>query len=459
MMEILGVDRDENAHSKFLSWLFENAITGKKATSLLIGMLQDGTTILEEEIDDVKVLLEDFVEVGEYHGRADIVMDVKYKETEHLYIIIENKIDSFEHRMGKGQKSEDKDAPWQTEGYCNYYKEKYGENCVFVFLTRPIIDKEKSEKFFKEKNTNKIDGRPQCESFICIDYQNVLDCILVELLDDLHLKKEGAIKRNDYLLSELIIRIDDYIRCLGYSCAHDDIIAIDACIAKECVRCLKENEELQKISSDNKASKTFWQTHKAIIRPLFMILAYLSSTDSEILKSLKNDIADKKEDIERIDKLVNGKDHTRYSIFEGSQIISVKLPNRKNETTELSKNALVRTIVWLYVSKQENITINKLKKIFHPGLRLINKGLTAKPETISNKVVDKKKHNKDWVKLTQDFSVNGKHLENKNIYVIQTGWDGTVMMNHFIDYAVSEFKKIDCHIEIKEVFPSQEAIP
>ena len=36
MMEIFGVDRDENAHSNFLAWLFGNEVTGKEACRLLL---------------------------------------------------------------------------------------------------------------------------------------------------------------------------------------------------------------------------------------------------------------------------------------------------------------------------------------------------------------------------------------------------------------------------------------
>lgn len=35
MMEILGVERKENVHSKFLGWLFENEVTSKKAIDRL----------------------------------------------------------------------------------------------------------------------------------------------------------------------------------------------------------------------------------------------------------------------------------------------------------------------------------------------------------------------------------------------------------------------------------------
>jgi hypothetical protein len=39
-MEILGVDRDENAHSRFLAWLFENEETRDVAIKKLISLLK-----------------------------------------------------------------------------------------------------------------------------------------------------------------------------------------------------------------------------------------------------------------------------------------------------------------------------------------------------------------------------------------------------------------------------------
>ena len=110
-MEILGVDRDENAHSKFLGWLFENELTRDSAIKNLLALLQ--TKLREQKIQDipdvmksynektfafqqVHVKLEDVVEVEyegkTYHGRVDIVIDIQLNNSDHLFVIIENKI-------------------------------------------------------------------------------------------------------------------------------------------------------------------------------------------------------------------------------------------------------------------------------------------------------------------------------------------------------------------------------
>jgi nucleosome binding factor SPN SPT16 subunit len=94
MMEIMGVDRDENAHSNFLAWLFENEETGKHACKLLIELLQQDKLSIDK-ISKVKVTREAFVqstyeknesgEIVKTHnnspgtevkGRTDIVIDL-----------------------------------------------------------------------------------------------------------------------------------------------------------------------------------------------------------------------------------------------------------------------------------------------------------------------------------------------------------------------------------------------
>jgi len=434
MMEILGVDRDENAHSKFLGWLFENEDTREVAIKSLLVLLKNKRPELKDvdefqsmNIDNVKVILEDFVEAGEdrnkYYGRADIVLEVTYDNKQHLYVIIENKIDSFEHKMGKGQKEEDAEgAMWQTVGYYYYYKEKYGEeNCVFVFLTRPNIDEKKCIKFFKDKS-RKNNGRPQCDSFIWINYQNVLDSILVKVLDSIKESLKGTKQTKDSCtsLSEITIRINDYIRCLGINKTQENLMAIssDSEIAKladeiweECLRDKGKN----------------LLTHQELIRPLF-----------EVLYHIKNDVK-----IQKIRNIINGKDYTTYVIKKGEE----------NKGSGLTKNGLVKKVVELYLENNKQEELKGLKEHFSPKLRMVNKSSRAKEESLSNQVVinleeyvQKKKElkgqellikespqeaidkDKHWEKLMRD--------EKPTVwYVIQTGWDGQIIMNHFIKHA------------------------
>lgn len=467
MMEILGVDRDENAHSKFIGWLFENKDTREVAIKNLLRLLldkhkeQEGTHFPELKdvdefqsmnIDNVKVILEDFVEAGEdrnkYYGRADIVLEVTYDNKQHLYVIIENKIDSFEHKMGKGQKEEDAEgAMWQTEGYNYYYsKIRYNaDNCLFVFLTRPKSQINIPDKIKSQYKENRKDGRPQCDIFVWIDYQNVLDSILVKVLENI--KEE----------SEIQLRIKDYIRCLCINKTQENLMAIcsDSEIAKLSCEVWKDNKELFNDLVGNRSDQNFfWRENKVFIQPLFEILAYLCDIDDE---KGKNEIKEK-DQIRKIKNIVNGKDFTTYEIKKDGTPISVEYTIRKKSiyTQKLGKNALVRTVVWLYMHENEKMrSLESLQSAFPMSLRI--KGKRFDSDAITNKVIDGEKRDR-WkpIKDIKVFCDNNelKSIElEKDLYVIQTGWDGTDMMNRFIEHA---HKLLGDMYHIEEVVPEEQ---
>ena len=483
MMEILGVDRDENAHSKFLGWLFENEDTREVAIKSLLTLLdnnkQSDNQIPEffvfdnrKVISDVKVKLEDFVEVNprdiksdaeqdeKVYGRADIVVDLIYGQ-EPLHIIIENKIDSFEHKMGKGQKLEaEEGAIWQTEGYNYYYKGKYGEeNCVFVFLTRHKSQIEIPKKIKDLYKPDHKDGRAQSDSFIWIDYQNVLDSILVKVLDSIKESLKGTKQTKDSCtsLSEITIRINDYIRCLCINKTQENLMAIcsDSEIAKLSCEVWKDNKELFNDLVGNRSDQNFfWRENKVFIQPLFEILAYLCDIDDE---KGKNEIKEK-DQIRKIKNIVNGKDFTTYEIKKDGTPISVEYTIRKKSiyTQKLGKNALVRTVVWLYMHENEKMrSLESLQSAFPMSLRI--KGKRFDSDAITNKVIDGEKRDR-WkpIKDIKVFCDNNelKSIElEKDLYVIQTGWDGTDMMNRFIEHA---HKLLGDIYHIEEVVPEEQ---
>jgi len=471
-MEILGVDRDENAHSKFLGWLFENEDTREVAIKSLLVLLKDNTHFPRSlyeinwdtfSIKDTKVTLEDFVEVCgrnesgnkvtdkngneiKYYGRADIVIDVSSEinsEEKSFHIIIENKIDSFEHKMGRGQKYEDaQGALWQTVGYYYYYKEKYGEeNCVFVFLTRPNIDEKKCIKFFKDKS-QKNNGRPQCDSFIWINYQNVLDSILVKVLDSIKESLKGTKQTKDSCtsLSEITIRINDYIRCLGINKTQENLMAISS------------DSEIAKLADEiwNSIQEDKIKSNQNIIRPLFEVLYYLHHNPK------KNGI------IDSIYGIVNDKDYTTYSI-EGIKS-GVGIDACSHRDSGLTKNALIMRVVELYLKEKGD---KNIKEVFPPALRMVCKGALAKEESLSNQVIieleeyiqkkNEYKKSKNQEPLTKESAKDAINKDDdwkelnvnealSGLYVIQTGWDGKIMMNNFIEHV----KQIMPEYTIKE---------
>jgi hypothetical protein len=389
------------------------------------------------------------VEAGEdrnkYYGRADIVLEVTYDNKQHLYVIIENKIDSFEHKMGKGQKEEDAEgAMWQTVGYSNYYKEKYDKkNCVFVFLTRPNIDTKKCEKFFdKKKSHNRSDGGPQCDSFIWINYQNVLDSILVKVLDSIKESLKGTKQTKDSCtsLSEITIRINDYIRCLGINKTQENLMAISS------------DSEIAKLADEiwNSIQEDKIKSNQNIIRPLFEVLYYLHHNPK------KNGI------IDSIYGIVNDKDYTTYSI-EGIKS-GVGIDACSHRDSGLTKNALIMRVVELYLKEKGD---KNIKEVFPPALRMVCKGALAKEESLSNQVIieleeyiqkkNEYKKSKNQEPLTKESAKDAINKDDdwkelnvnealSGLYVIQTGWDGKIMMNNFIEHV----KQIMPEYTIKE---------
>jgi hypothetical protein len=291
-----------------------------------------------------------------------------------------------------------------------------------VFLTRHKSQIEIPKKIKDLYKPDHKDGRAQSDSFIWIDYQNVLDSILVKVLDSIKESLKGTKQTKDSCtsLSEITIRINDYIRCLGINKTQENLMAIssDSEIAKladeiweECLRDKGKN----------------LLTHQELIRPLF-----------EVLYHIKNDVK-----IQKIRNIINGKDYTTYVIKKGEE----------NKGSGLTKNGLVKKVVELYLENNKQEELKGLKEHFSPKLRMVNKSSRAKEESLSNQVVinleeyvQKKKElkgqellikespqeaidkDKHWEKLMRD--------EKPTVwYVIQTGWDGQIIMNHFIKHA------------------------
>ncbi len=441
MMEILGVDRDENAHSKFLGWLFENKDTREVAIKSLLTLLRVEYLKQKEEypnihfpeikepqamkINDVRVILEDFVEasaedengkiiIGEdgreikYYGRADIVLEVTYDD-KHLYVIIENKIDSFEHMMGKGQKEEDAEgAMWQTKGYYQYYTEnKYrGKDCIFAFLTRPcysdffIREKAKFEEKYKKLTNVRKDGGPQCESFIWINYQDVLDDILTIV--------ESNLEIEDCILAKL--RIKDYIRCLGINKTQDNLMAVSKDLEAKAWAVWEEIKRKTK----KQINELNWENNKDFIQPLFKVLCYICEKNEK-----DEDKKKEKEQIREINKIINSKDDTSYVIKKDGNQCSV------NGERAYDKNSLVYEVVRIMMEYTLSLEdINERYKVYRKYKKL--------PPYL---FIDSKDFYEKKAKSTdKKFDTKWREMKDVDIYVYQSGWDYPIMRD-FITFA------------------------
>jgi len=392
MMEILGVDRDENAHSKFLGWLFEKP----KALTLLLTLLnktpkKNGqpscVPILNvEDIKEIVSITEDFFIINEEKRRADILITVYPKENEQpFYIVIENKVYSDEHTK-------------QTSAYFEHYQKIYDGRVFYVFLTLPE----------KLRLPNQKATEPECEEFIPITYQDIMSDVL-DMID-----KDSM--------------VDDYIQCLGISCWQEkNVMAYSKEFADLLNAFWKENKRLiiQFCQVDGCYSdelKDVWNRHSAFLRTVIKALDGMSN--------MFDGTPDDYRCICKLNDVVNGKDFTQYII-------------KDSENEPLGKNELIYTLVCKFMEKRTKTTFDDLLKTFPESWRMKP---NSRIGTLTNQIViDKERYDKEVKEKN-----NWRKLEgiNEDVYVLRTLWDGKELMRKVIEKVkgIEELKDL----EIKE---------
>lgn len=392
MMEILGVDRDENAHSNFLAWLFGNEVTGKEACRLLLKSINNKE--VSSPILVKKVIREYFIQHDNQKGRIDIMIEYNEGETGKR-IIIENKVLSTEHNK-------------QTELYYKVF-EKEAATTSFVFLTMSGAETE-------------------CDKFKIISYQDLLDKVLIPL----------TTKISDIYT---LLRIADYIKALGIRYSQDEVMAVDPYFRRLINQLWEENKELFKrfaeVNNQNRDGLIrFWnETYlgnvamRDIIRPTFEALRLTQQAETE---NVYRAITKKGKD---------GKDRTKYSCKSQKN----ENNNKSSDNKTLSKNALFRWIVEKYIlsyyeNKKHKPTVEHLQQVFPASLHGKTCSASNRSQTDNNIILDHEKTDYD------------KIHEEPDIYICQTGWDGPAMMSRLIKYVkenIPDFKDIEI-LEIPE---------
>ena len=176
MMEIVGVHRDENKHSDFLAWLFDSSSDhqlGVSPAEKLIELINKNGQLLPIIADKITKCTAKREVAGKDRDRVDIILEIE-AEPKNIRVIFENKVNAPE--------TIDKDGTGQTQRYYDEYKQKDdGFKNVYIY--------------------NRCDKSqlPQCEEFICITYQDIVDNIIEPLLPDLNPRTEFILK--DYILT------------------------------------------------------------------------------------------------------------------------------------------------------------------------------------------------------------------------------------------------------------------
>lgn len=312
-LEILHVDRKENYHSHFLKWIFEDNETCLSANENLLILLikrsacqhrsffpshvKRSLIVGDFKIISANVILEDKLT----DGRSDLVLDIQYKtnnsDQSHLHIVIENKIYSQEHNAGKSN------TP-QTMVYYQHYKPLYQDNLICVYLTpidTPTLD-------------SYTEAECDCKSFIQINYQDLLDSVLLPLSHD-----ESIQIRKRFI-------IEEYIKGLSINYSQNSSI-------------MAMTDDLRKLLED------FWNNNQELIELSIDTLASSPLAGDEERDSFKTLSAE----IKRLTGKGPGRDNTHYSI---------------NGDGDYGKGALVYDIVSRYVEKKGCVDVEDLQRVF-----------------------------------------------------------------------------------------------
>lgn len=364
--EILGVSRSEVSHSAFLAWLFNptaNHCLGSRPLIQLLELylkcyreqeksslystdkLQYAILTRNIEIISANVKKEKFVTSNNKNGRADIDIccDVRLAESgiNKLRVIIENKVYSKEHNE-------------QTETYFKYYENNKAadEVCLYIYLTPP------SDK----KNA-------QCESFVHITYQHLLDHVLERLVYQYDISERTKFILNEYIaaLSIPTLSVDNTDNNIKTS----TIMAIG----------VKEQELLIE----------FWEKNKQLINAACTVLSMHPEYEEEVDEIVK--------------QITSQKDNSKYAI---------------NNKGEYNKSNLAKEIVLLYLEKNKKVSLEELKTCF-PDYLQGSQGVIRELSEIKNYEKNKQRwkeiqFNDQYIYVTSQWGA-GQNIERFISYV------------------------------------------
>ena len=287
--EIFGISRSELAHSSFLAWLFDPSVNefGAEPLRLLFELCGQNSP---EVITNCKVETERSVKVRNQRGRVDVFIEcdvVSQGKKEHVMFIIENKVFSCEHRS-------------QTEIYHKYFEkaEFKAYTKYYIFLTPPFLDKD-----------------ADCNHFIHLTYQQLLDHILTPLQKQCDVPHRTSLLLDEYIKS-LTVPMDLLIDCDGTQTLKSTILAI---------------------SMDEKnLLRAFWDKHKKLV------LAAINALSED-------DESPYREETTEAKNRLSTKDYSKYSL---------------NGVGSYGKRRMVEAVVYRYIELNPNTTVAELKEVF-----------------------------------------------------------------------------------------------
>ncbi len=354
--EIINQSRKETRHTQFLAWFFKNkdfnadpnAGPIKKLIILLLkwANMQESAAFdeeLENSIYSQSLSILSYNVITEYpisikptsegkpaygDGNIDILVRCLAKVNNierNINIAIENKIGASETT-----KCFDKDGKetilYQTEAYYQYITEKFEHDInLFVFLKPTDCNLENIER-----------AECQCDKYIQINYQEILDNIIQPVSDQKDISNEDK------------YRLKDYIKTLGKPSETEDETDDDA-NNKNIIIMAMEQKERELLT-------TFFKNNEDLIRAAINALG-----DEELSKSMAK--------VERKSKSrntysINGNGH--YSTYE----VLEKFVEFRLADTSVSVQDIDKEITEFIGGKRVNVSDTQGRLVFQEGKKV-----------------------------------------------------------------------------------------
>ncbi len=403
--EIFAVSRRELTHSSFLAWLFATSSNHGLGTAPLVQLLElyvlksreqevekeetkglsNAIITRDFHISECISVTEEAVVTANAKGRADIVLTCEINlpnlSLNKLKIVIENKVYSDEHGN-------------QTQTYFDYYEsiKENQEKVLYIYLTPPasIADAD-------------------CSEFIHITYQDLLEHVFEPIRRRIDISQRTQFILNEYISSLSIPA--DVIEDKNVTHIQTSILAIG----------MEEKELLQ----------AFWDKNNRLIIAALMAI----SNDDDDTKKLLQNLSQRdfsKLGMEEKELLQAFWDKNKRLIIAALTAISSDNDDAKKLLQNLSqrdfskymvngngpycKNRTVEAAVKLYLEKNNDTTIDELKKIFPDNLRRTFGVIRSCHDEIKDK--------------TRYFEA--EHPETKEKFFICNQWGQYT--NDFVDY-------------------------
>ncbi len=180
--EIYGVNRRELSHSYFLAWLFdsnEDHGLGATACNKLMMLLAQS-----DNADEKNGKILNRVIAGHHITSANAAKEKVVSGGRRLDICIESDIDGEKFRVIIECKVGAEETEGQTQKYYEYF-EKLDDGFINIYAYLTTFDAEP----------------PECDKYIHINYQSIIDYVLNPILTEEHLSPRTRFIIEDYILA------------------------------------------------------------------------------------------------------------------------------------------------------------------------------------------------------------------------------------------------------------------